>query len=96
MGVVHGKKRWFVYPPGIDDSSLNVTRLSKLLPVAQWMDEVYPSLQQLPKFPSFQQSRVKEKPVPGISYRPMECVQNAKDVVYIPEGWLVSDHGICM
>eukprot|EP00434_Breviolum_minutum_P004550 symbB.v1.2.004013.t1/scaffold225.1/size261367/14 len=62
--TVHGRKRWFLYPPGQyppGDGPGGGFSLS------DWIQLVYPSLED--------------------DQRPLECIVEAGDVVYVPDGW---------
>lgn len=92
ISVIHGAKRWFVYPPGFSPPSTtdphfqNLTSRSfttVLFGVSTWFDEVYPILRQFPSLSldTFHQLS------PTQGFRPMECVQEAGDIMYLPDGW---------
>jgi len=86
LGLVHGLKRWFVFPPGHSAPS-SVTRVSNpLQSVFEWFTNVYP-LFGAAKVPSVR-ARIAQPPEGGPGYRPLECVQRPGDVVYIPQGWV--------
>jgi len=86
LGLVHGLKRWFVYPPGHSPPS-SVARVSNpLQSVFEWFTNVYPLFDSLDaKVPSVSaRTPLTER---GAGYRPLECVQQPGDIVYIPAGW---------
>ncbi len=114
LAVVHGSKRWFVYPPGcspdmMHDSSTSSAASSTtgyiynpLQSVQHWLRRVYaPMLQNLPHFPpSFTSTssaaattttiaQCSARTVSGkvVRYKPLECLQRAGQVVYLPDGW---------
>ena len=72
--LLHGNKRWFVYPPGwevpgvaIDrDAGRRPTTFRAPLSPAQWLSEVYPHL--------------------PLAAKPTEFLQRAGDLVFIPSG----------
>lgn len=104
LAVVHGVKKWFVYPPGYDPPrDIDVT-FNPMFPVSTWLEHVHGQLVQHshPKPPitdlRFSESENKFEPQlraaagpldddsdPG--YRPLECVQEPGDLVYIPNRW---------
>lgn len=57
--VIHGKKRWFLYPP--EYTPIFDPNASTL----QWLMEEYPTLQ----------------------VKPMECVLQPGEVLYLPSDW---------
>jgi len=87
LGIVYGAKRWFVYPPGVS-GGVRESDFNPLQPVSQWLDKVLPQLEGLPK-PSlpFQGAR-------GMGFRPLECVQRAGQVLYLPNGWVHQTHNM--
>ena len=85
LALLHGIKRWFVYPPGA--SQLPVQKEgSPLYSVFTWFSKVYPYLKSsgLPKPPQ-QRSVSMGEDSPG--FTPLECVQRPGDIMYIPTGW---------
>jgi hypothetical protein len=82
IAVVHGAKRWFVYPPGYNAPSDLEAASNPLFPVWTWFTRVYPRMVGLTK-PPLRGSG--EEAVTG--YRPLECVQRAGDVVFLPARW---------
>lgn len=82
LAVVHGAKRWFVYPPGSSPPKDIEKDFNPLDSVHDWYQTIYPKLINLPK------------PKPWIvdedliGYRPLECLQESGDVLYLPKGWV--------
>lgn len=95
LGLVHGLKRWFVYPPGINPPSLVQQRSNPLLSVWDWFTTVYPLFSSLKAeyapFPGEvgnAGSTSKSQSQKSSGYRPLECIQRPGDIIYIPAGWL--------
>ncbi len=94
LAVVHGAKRWFVYPPGYGPPPELDDLLNPLLPVSAWLSEVYPLLQQYPKPPMYahqskeaEEDRMKSGAAAPVGYRPLECLQRPGEVVAMPDRW---------
>ena len=85
LGLVYGMKRWFVYPPGASPPISIERTQNPLRTVYDWFHEIYPQLQTLDQPPVNGDIPVKQ----GVSegYRPLECVQRAGDIMYVPSGW---------
>lgn len=84
IAVIHGRKRWFVYPPGISPPRELERQFNPLQSVWDWYNSIYPSLTTYPK-PSMntQYSQSAEE----VGYRPLECIQDTGDIVFLPVGW---------
>lgn len=82
IAVVHGAKRWFVYPPGYGAPSDLEAASNPLYPVWTWFQSVYPRMAGLTKPPL--RGGAEDG---GTGYRPLECVQQAGDVVFLPARW---------
>jgi hypothetical protein len=85
LGLVHGAKRWFVYPPGASASPEVERHVNPLRTVDDWFREVYPTLTGLEK-PGLGDGPVAQ-PDGHPGYRPLECIQRAGDVLYLPAFW---------
>jgi hypothetical protein len=86
LALVHGEKRWFVYPPGYSLPSYALPK-NPLEPVYQWLVDMYESLEDLDTPPLVKgimggNFRREEE-----DYRPLECVQQPGDVIFLPRGW---------
>ena len=51
IAVVHGAKKWFLYPPGYDVPPEVDSYHNPLLPMSNWINDVYPKLFSYPKPP---------------------------------------------
>eukprot|EP01035_Chromulina_nebulosa_P020454 gene20454-26540_t len=84
IGVVHGNKRWFVYPPGISAPQNIEKTYNPLQNVWEWFLLIYPSILALnltkPSLTASENDRSK-------GYRPLECLQEEGSIVYLPTGW---------
>ena len=104
LAVVHGKKKWFLYPPGYDAPSEVDAQFNPMFPVSEWLGSVYERIQWAPKPPAVQlqfsehlggytpvemsRGEGASPPVDGSrGYRPLECVQEPGDVLYLPTRW---------
>lgn len=134
IGVVHGAKHWFLYPPGYGPPHWVDAEYNPIHPVSHWLESIYSRLQIYPKppkntfFPPFSHWRYGSSPEhrpslrqsnfkygasfgapahPEMSrrraahfessgatlgsttsgYRPVECTQQAGDVLYLPTRW---------
>jgi hypothetical protein len=106
VAVVHGNKRWFVYPPGARAPVEVAQETHPLRSVWGWFTSAYSlyaendALLSIPKAPfpkkilSDDGSVSFAKSVPQSKkhkgYKPMECMQSNGDIVFIPQGWLQS------
>ena len=102
VGLVHGLKRWFVYPPGASAPAEVQRETHPLRSVWGWFTAAYrlygelDTLQDVPKapFPKVAQGGKRAKSVPQSQkhkgYRPLECLQHPGEIMYIPAGWLQS------
>ena len=77
LALLHGSKRWLVYPPGFNAPAEAQARFNPLKPVHAWLEDVYPSLRDLPVAGSSS----------AAASRPIECIQRPGDIVYLPDGW---------
>jgi hypothetical protein len=91
LGLVHGAKRWFLYPPGYGPPESVNKAFNPIRPVFDWLSEVYPTLQSLKKPPSrFVDVNATDKTAHDTSstgHRPFECVQRENDLLFLPNGW---------
>jgi hypothetical protein len=94
LGLVFGKKRWFLYPPGYGQPESTHTAFSTVRPVYDWFVEVYPTLLNLPKPSLFWVDITGSKTLDDTDhvgavagYRPFECIQNENDLMFLPNGW---------
>ena len=86
LGLVHGMKRWFLYPPGASAPQSIERTHNPLITVLDWFYTVYPKMGHLDPPPingdiPVAQGRGHE------GYRPLECVQMPGDIMYVPSGW---------
>ena len=102
LSLVHGLKRWFVYPPGASPPAEVQRETHPLRSVWGWFTAAYrlyaeeDSLQSVKKapFPKVSADGSYTKSVPQSQrhrgYKPLECLQHPGEIVYIPAGWLQS------
>ena len=82
LGLVHGRKMWYLYPPGTGPPPPSAQQPSSpLVSVAQWAATTLPSLRSLPFAPIGNDSGSDDY------YRPIECLQAPGDIMYVPAGW---------
>lgn len=91
--VVHGIKHWFVYPIGYSlpaEYYTNPSHAKDFMIVDQWLLNVFPLLQQLPKPPINGQIVYEFDPYHNnhsFGFQPLECTQQAGDTLYLPSLW---------
>lgn len=95
LGLVYGAKRWFIYPPGASPPITMERTHNPFRTVYEWFHDIYPKLQTLDQPPINGDLPVKQSVSEG--YRPLECVQRAGDIMYVPSGWnhLTMNIGTC-
>lgn len=86
LGLVHGMKRWFIYPPGYGPPPEVEEQFNPLLTVNDWLDTIYPLMASYPK-PPLSGSSATAAPANTTGYRPLECVQMPGEVFYLPAKW---------
>jgi len=82
LGLVHGLKMWYIYPPGTGPPLAVLNSSSPLTSVAEWVSTVLPTLRDLPFASTSGDSGNSDK-----GYRPIECLQRPGDIMYVPSGW---------
>eukprot|EP01034_Spumella_vulgaris_P024386 gene24386-30728_t len=88
LAVVHGAKRWFVYPPGYGSPPEVDALANPFLSTSRWLEEVYPGLIDYPKPPVYGHLEdALSTSVPRTGYRPLECVQRPGEVLFVPDRW---------
>ena len=94
LAVVHGAKKWFVYPPGFSPPLVTEQNLNPLIPSALWVNLTQSGFAKLPKPPmnhDFQScprgSSSGDGNCVGVGYRPLQCVQEKGQIVFLPKGW---------
>jgi tetratricopeptide (TPR) repeat protein len=92
LGLVHGLKKWYIYPPGTGPprSVYNDTRL--LVPsVKAWLRDVLPTLSELPVAPLNSVDDDDDDDDDDVEgergHRPIEYVQVPGEILYLPAGW---------
>lgn len=83
IAVVHGSKYWFIYPPGTGPPRSVDLLFSPTHSTLDWLQGSYPKI--------LQQTQAKA-PTGGAEgryagYRPLECLQRAGDVMFLPSMW---------
>lgn len=85
LGVTHGAKRWLVYPPSVSAPKCVSLKTNVMWPVSVWFDKLYKELSAYP-FPRLDEYN-QPKLAGSKGYRPLECVQKAGELVYLPALW---------
>eukprot|EP00596_Hydrurales_sp_CCMP1899_P009883 CAMPEP_0119053198 /NCGR_PEP_ID=MMETSP1177-20130426/74273_1 /TAXON_ID=2985 /ORGANISM="Ochromonas sp, Strain CCMP1899" /LENGTH=588 /DNA_ID=CAMNT_0007033081 /DNA_START=406 /DNA_END=2172 /DNA_ORIENTATION=- len=86
LGLVYGMKRWFIYPPGASPPPHIERTHNPVRTMLSWFLEIYPKLIDL-EYPPIHGNLPVEQGLDYEGYRPLECVQRAGDVMYVPAGW---------
>jgi hypothetical protein len=86
LGLVYGMKRWFIYPPGASPPPLVERTHNPLRTILNWYLEIYPKLTNL-DYPPIHGNLPVEQGIDFEGYRPLECVQRAGDIMFVPAGW---------
>lgn len=85
LAIVHGSKRWFVYPVGYGAPPSISKQYNPAVSAETWLNTIYPLLKDYPKPP------IQDNLLPPFDaskgYRPLECVQHAGDIVFLPSMW---------
>lgn len=83
--VIHGKKLWFFYPPGITPANPSSIKWMSMFPVYFWVKNILPTLLSFPKLDIINLPMTSDK----ISkpYQPIVCLQKEGDLLYLPDGW---------
>ena len=86
LGLVHGIKRWYIYPPGTGPPPGYYNSTGIVSSVGAWVSDILPSLMDLPVAPMFD---LKAPPAAKDQqgYRPIEYTQKPGEIVYLPAGW---------
>ena len=92
LAVVHGAKRWFVYPPG---RARRRARFARRVPPAQVgvrvvRRRVRPRAPRTPRARATSARRARGGGAgagAGAGHLPLECVQRAGETLYLPSGW---------
>jgi len=86
LGLVFGAKKWYLYAPG-DDAPASVqaatTRARPLMSAYQWATQALPRI----KHPERFRGGGDGGGAGGDGGLPLECVQRAGQVLYLPAGW---------
>lgn len=83
IAVIHGSKRWFVYPPGYNAPQDIDNRFPPTLSAWEWFQNYYPLIKDLPTpFNAFNDDGTLAD-----GYRPLECIQRAGDILFLPDLW---------
>lgn len=82
--MIHGSKRWFIYPPGHNPPKDIDNRFPPTLSAWEWFQNYYPLLKYL------------QKPFGPVShhdytmdsgFKPLECIQRPGDIMFLPDLW---------
>lgn len=85
MSLVHGMKRWFIYPPGMGPPADVLKETHPLRSMWGWFTSAYTLFSDdHSKAPikNFQKNLDKKD-----NYRPIECLQKPGEIVFVPAGW---------
>lgn len=89
LAVVHGMKKWFVYPLGYNSPTSLQTDFDPSKSVFDWFIQEFPLLLNYPK-PSLkdvQEHRPLDMTMNSDGYRPFECLQKPGEVLFLPSQW---------
>jgi hypothetical protein len=84
MSLIHGRKWWMIYPPGAQPPKETFEITNPVQSTEYYVKHVLPTLMHHPK-PPMEMNVVQPPDVAG--YRPMMCVQEPGDVMYLPGSW---------
>ena len=94
LGLVYGKKRWFIYPPGYDQPNYLYSHQNPLGSVYEWYNDFFFKFVKHLQLPPSLLSRDHDKNEDRKEYidkdngfRPFQCIQNAGDVLFLPSGY---------
>ena len=78
--LVVGKKRWFLYPPtyNLYQKQFRVPKGTEIIPI-DWERMEYPLIDMLRWFKARYES---------LEHKPLEVIQEAGDLLYVPSGWM--------
>ena len=95
LGLVYGKKRWFIYPPGYDQPNYLYSLQNPFGSVYEWYNDIFlkyikylplpPSL--LPKNHDKNEDNEEYNDDEKYGFRPFQCIQNAGDILFLPTGY---------
>lgn len=91
LALMHGKKRWLVYPPGYSAPAELQRQYNPLKSVYAWVAETLPLLAHLP-VPPIEPADAADETMDKVvrhdeGYQPVQCLQEEGDIVYLPDGW---------
>lgn len=94
LALVYGQKRWFLYPPGTGMPPELEKSFNPLRTVEAWYNDVYDQMSDydIPPTSSWVGMRSKNMKMDNTTdyskgFKPMECIQQAGDILYLPAGW---------
>ena len=85
LGLVHGLKRWYIYPPGTGPPDGHHNDTGIISSVNEWTADVLPTLRGLPQAPTDLPGELDAHRSRG--YRPIEYTQYPGQILYLPAGW---------
>jgi hypothetical protein len=100
LGLVYGKKMWFIYPPWAQPPKHVMESTNPMSPVYHWYTHILPMMKDtydLPAHPlpfwtsdcgdgaRFASRKTHTQINPG--FKPFQCIQQAGDVVFLPALW---------
>ena len=84
LSLIHGRKWWMIYPPGAQPPLKTYNITNPMQTMEYYVKNVLPTLMDLPLPPL--ENGVRQSIAEG--FRPFQCVQEAGDILYLPEGWV--------
>lgn len=87
LGLVHGLKKWYIYPPGTGPPADYFNQTGIVSSVGAWVSDILPSMLDLPVAPMLDLEGATGA-VNQQGYRPIEYTQRAGEILYVPAGWV--------
>ena len=94
LALVYGQKRWFLYPPGTGMPPELEKSFNPLRTVEAWFQDIYHQMSDydIPPTSTWVGMGSKNKNMDNSTdyskgFKPMECIQQAGDILYLPAGW---------
>ena len=94
LALVYGQKRWFLYPPGTGMPPELEKSFNPLRTVEAWFQDIYHQMSDydIPPTSTWVGMGSTNKNMDNSTdyskgFKPMECIQQAGDILYLPAGW---------
>ncbi len=91
LGLVHGMKRWFVYPPGTAAPESIMRDTNPLQTVHYWLHHIYPLFEEgswsKPDIYTDYTTVERNDDITRRGYAPLECTQEAGDLLFLPAAY---------